>query len=164
MHSGRRQGRINTALKFGRMGLTRQGTGTPPFETWGVLGNLPTMHRATPRGPVVRQSESILKSRVAALRACFSVASTNPTWLCVLDWSLITGRGGGGGYKMGKSQVRNFVYPPLSAPSLVKGGNSLCPPFNMAKTSCNPVKTTQNIVCPPLSVISDQSLRSAWSL
>ena len=28
----------------------------------------------------------------------------------VRDWSLITGRGG---YKMGKSQVRNFLRPPL---------------------------------------------------
>ena len=29
------------------------------------------------------------------------------------DWSLNTSGGGGGGYNMGKSRVRNFLRPPL---------------------------------------------------
>ena len=50
------------------------------------------------------------------------------------DWLLITGRGG---YKMGKSQVRNFFAPPIppqervkrfAPPPLLKSGNFLRPP------------------------------------
>ena len=40
-----------------------------------------------------------------------------------------------GGYKMGKSRVRNIVRPP--------------PPFNMAKTSSYCIKTTTKVVVPP---------------
>ena len=72
------------------------------------------------------------------------------------DWSLITGRGGG--YKMGKSRVRNFFAPPpsqdrvkLFTPPLLKSGNCSRPPYNMAKTSSYRVKTTQNFLCPPFS-------------
>ena len=72
----------------------------------------------------------------------------------VRDWSLITGRGGG--YKMGKSRVRNFLRPPtqdgvkLFAPPLLKSGNFSHPPYNMAKTSSYCVKTTPKLVVPPL--------------
>ena len=55
-------------------------------------------------------------------------------WCCsaIRDWSLITGRGGG--YKMGKSRVRNFLRPPPSRQGktfrnpLLKSGNFSCPP------------------------------------
>ena len=54
----------------------------------------------------------------------------------IRDWALITGRGEG--YKMGKSQVRNFLRPPpqdrvkLFVPAILKDGNILRPPFSMA--------------------------------
>ena len=70
------------------------------------------------------------------------------------DWSLITGRGG---YKMGKSRVRNLLRPPpppqdrvkLFAPPLLKSGNFSRPPYNMAKTSSFRIKTTPKLFVPP---------------
>ena len=52
------------------------------------------------------------------------------------DWSLITRKGGGGGgYKMGKPGVQNFLTPPppqdrikLFVPPLLKSGNFMRPP------------------------------------
>ena len=76
-------------------------------------------------------------------------------WGSLRDWSLITGRGGG--YKMGKPRVRNFLrsYPQdrvkLFAPPLLKRGNfSRPPPYNMAKTSSYRIKTTPKLFVPPL--------------
>ena len=52
--------------------------------------------------------------------------------ILIRDWSLITGRGGG--CKMGKSRVRNFLHPPpqdrvkLFVPPLFKSENFSCPP------------------------------------
>ena len=70
------------------------------------------------------------------------------------DWSLITGRGGG--YKIGKSRVRNFLRPPpqdkvkLFTAPLLKSGNFLHPPpYNMAKTSSYCVRTTPKLLRPP---------------
>ena len=77
----------------------------------------------------------------------------------VRDWSLITGMGGGGAYKMGKmvdskpsatplKTVKLFAPPPppslwrkLQAPVLKLPQNLLCPPpppFSMAKTLSAP--------------------------
>ena len=68
------------------------------------------------------------------------------------DWSLITGRGA---YKMGKSQVRNFLRPPsrqgktFPAP-LLKGGNFLRPPQSLWLTLQAPIlKLSQSFLCPP---------------
>ena len=74
------------------------------------------------------------------------------------DQSLITGRGG---YKMGKSRVRNFLRPPppplktglnfSRPPTLLKSGNFSRPPppaYNMAKTSSYCVKTTSKLFMP----------------
>ena len=78
---------------------------------------------------------------------------------CIRDRSLITGRGG---YKIGKSLVRNFLRhppppcngktvcaPPPAPPLLFKGWKSFAPLFSMAKTSSSHVKTTSNRLCPP---------------
>ena len=70
---------------------------------------------------------------------------------------VINYREGGGGYKMGKSRVRNMLRPPPSRqvktfcpPPLLKSGNFLPPPFNMAKTSSYHVKPTPKLfVSPP---------------
>ena len=89
------------------------------------------------------------------------------------DWSVITWRGG---YKMGKSRVRNFLHPPsqqdktfrapflksgnllrppflksgnLLRPPFLKSGNFLRPPFNMAKTSSYCIETTSKLFVPP---------------
>ena len=56
------------------------------------------------------------------------------------EWSLITGRGGGG-YKMGKSLVQNL----------------LCPPTTMTRTSSSRVKTTPKLLCPPCSMAKKNS-------
>ena len=75
--------------------------------------------------------------------------------LYLRDWSLITGRGGG--YKMGKSRVRNCLRPlprvklfapppPYKEYSLFA---SLPPSFNMAKTSSYSIKTTPKLFVPP---------------
>ena len=77
--------------------------------------------------------------------------------ITIRDWSLITGKGG---YKMGKSQVRNLLHPPSRqgktfCDPLFKSGNVLRPPFNMAKTSSYHTKLhklPQNVVCPPFSM------------
>ena len=75
----------------------------------------------------------------------------------IRDWSLITGSGGG--YKMGKSQVRNFLHPPppqqdsqtfLRPPPLLKSGNFSRSPLNMAKTLSYCIKTTPKPFVPPL--------------
>ena len=73
--------------------------------------------------------------------------------LILRDWSLIMGRGG---YKMGKSRVRNFLRPPsrqgktFRPPPLLKSGNFSCPPaYNKAKTSSYHVKTTPKLFVPP---------------
>ena len=67
---------------------------------------------------------------------------------------------GGGGYKMGKSLVQNFLHPPppqdrvkLFAPTLLKSGNFSRPPYNMAKTSSYRVKTTPKLFVPPFSMV-----------
>ena len=77
----------------------------------------------------------------------------------ISDWSLIMGRGGG--YKMGKSRVRNFLCPPplfqdrvkLFAPMLLNSGNFLWAPltFNMAKTSSYRIQITPTLVVSPPS-------------
>ena len=70
------------------------------------------------------------------------------------DWSLITGRGGG--YKMGKSRIRNFLCPPprqgktFRAPPF-KEWKLFVTPYNMAKTSSYHVKTTPELFVPPPS-------------
>ena len=82
-------------------------------------------------------------------------------------WLLITGRGGG--YKMGKSQVRNRLQPPAPPPptptqdrikhvlppppcSRVAVFAPPPPPFTIAKTSCYRVKTTPKLCVPPFSM------------
>ena len=70
---------------------------------------------------------------------------------------LVINYGEGGGYKMGKSRVRNFLCPPprdrvkLFSPPLLKSGNFSRPPYNMAKTSSYRVKTTPKLFVPPPS-------------
>ena len=76
------------------------------------------------------------------------------------DWSLITGREGG--YKIGKSQVRNFLRPlPPSRqsktclpPPLLKSGNVLLPPpppppSVWLKLQATVYKTTPTVFVPP---------------
>ena len=82
------------------------------------------------------------------------------------DWSLITGRGG---YKMGKSRVRNFLRPPpsrqgkifrappfkewkLFAPPLQYGYNFKLPCKNYPKTCCAPPSAWLKLFAPPLFV------------
>ena len=70
------------------------------------------------------------------------------------DWSLITGRGG---YKMGKSRVRNFLrHPPPSRQGKTSRAPLLnflrTPPFNFAKTSSYCVKTTPKPFVPSFSM------------
>ena len=64
------------------------------------------------------------------------------------DWSIITGRrgGGGGGLQNGKNRVKLFCALPFKG-----GGNFLRPTFSMAKTSCYRIKTTPKLVVPSLS-------------
>ena len=77
--------------------------------------------------------------------------------IVVRDWSLITRRGGGG-YKIGKLRVGNFLRPPpsrqgkhfLRPPPLLKDGNFLRPPITMAKTSSSHVKTNSKLIVSPL--------------
>ena len=70
---------------------------------------------------------------------------------------LVINYGEGGGYKMGKSRVRNFLRPP---PPPSRQGKTFCappfkdwklfaPPYNMAKTSSYYVKTTPKLFVPP---------------
>ena len=89
---------------------------------------------------------------------CFFLVAVSRRCANIRDWSLITGRGGG--YKMGKSRVRNFLRPPpqdrvkLFVPPLFKSGNFTRPPppYNMAKTSSYRIKTTPKLfVAPPPS-------------
>ena len=54
--------------------------------------------------------------------------NTNNQYL-IRDWSLIIIMGGGGGYNMGKSQLRNFLCVPLEPRSSL-----LCPPFEGVET------------------------------
>ena len=74
--------------------------------------------------------------------------------LYIRDWSLITGRGG---LQNGKiAGLKLFAPPPqdrvklFAPPPLLKSGNFLCPPYNMAKTSSYHVKTTPKLFVPPL--------------
>ena len=70
------------------------------------------------------------------------------------DWSLITRRGG---YKMGKSRVRNLLRPPTSRqsktffapPPLLKSGNILRPPPSIWLKLPYHIKTTLPFVPPP---------------
>ena len=69
------------------------------------------------------------------------------------DWSIITGRGGGG-YKMEKSQVRNFFRPPplLVSSPLLKDGNFLHPPPPpRLKLQAPQLKLPQTFCAPPPS-------------
>ena len=75
---------------------------------------------------------------------------------------------GEGGYKMGKSQVWNFLRPPPPSwhcktfrdppPLLLKSGNFLGPPFSMAKPPPPPFRRAKTLHASPLPVISDQSV------
>ena len=62
---------------------------------------------------------------------------------------------GGGGYKMGKSRVRNFLRPPsrqgktFRAP-LLKSGNVLRPPSRQGKTFRTPPFKEWKLYAPPL--------------
>ena len=112
----------------------------------------------------------------------FNTGPCNPVNLW--DWSSIMGRGG---YKMGESQVRNFLHPPFFVPPLLKCVNFKLPYKNYLKTFCVPyfsmAKTfsapppflrgktlhappPSRFAAPPpspLPVIGDQSLRG-WGL
>ena len=80
----------------------------------------------------------------------------NCSSVLVRDWSLITRRGG---YKMGKSEVWNFLRPPqdrvkLFAPPTFIEWKLFAPPppFSMAKISSYRLKTTPILfVAPPPS-------------
>ena len=68
------------------------------------------------------------------------------------DWTLITGRGA---TKWGNRGSETFCAPPqdrvkLFTPPLLKSGNFLLPPYNMAKTSSYCVKATPKLFVPPL--------------
>ena len=71
------------------------------------------------------------------------------------DWSLITGRGGGGGATKWENRgSETFCAAPqdrvkLFAAPLLKIGNFWRPPYNMAKTSSYHVKTTPKLFVPP---------------
>ena len=78
----------------------------------------------------------------------------------IRDWSLITGRRGGGDYKMGNLRIWKMLCPPPPPPSrqgktycapphaLLKNGNLFCPLFDIAKTSNYRVKTTPKLFVP----------------
>ena len=75
-------------------------------------------------------------------------------YLCIRDWSLITGRGGLQNGKIAGPKL--FAPPPqdrvkLFAPPLLKSGNFTRPPYNMAKTSSYHVKSTPKLFVPPPS-------------
>ena len=80
-----------------------------------------------------------------------------PPTKCVIIYGLtlfdsqFTERGRGVGYKMGKSQVQNFLCHPPPLPS--KEWKLFAPPFNMAKTSRYRIKDFPYTFCapPPLS-------------
>ena len=77
----------------------------------------------------------------------------------IRDWSLIMGKGG---LQNGKIAGPKLFAPPqdrvkLFAPPLLKSGNFLCPPYNMAKTSSYRVKTTPKLVVPPFSMANTVS-------
>ena len=89
----------------------------------------------------------------------------HPADFILLGKGLVINYGeGGGGYKMGKSRVWNFLCPPppqdrvnLLAPPLLKSGNFLRPPpFNMAKTSSYCIKT------PPYTFYAPPPPLSTW--
>ena len=68
------------------------------------------------------------------------------------------GGGGEGGYKMGKSQVRNFLCSPpqdrvkLFVSPLLKSGNFLHPLSIWLKLQATAYKLPQNLLCPPFSM------------
>ena len=131
-------------------------------NTYGQSGETPTFPTEESQSHAGKCWWSILQTLICnETQNPFVPSASGIRFLCIMyrrklrDRSIITWRGG---YKLGKSRVRNLLRPPPPSGQgktfcspLLKSGNFLCPPpFNMAKTSNYCVKTTPKLVVPPL--------------
>ena len=81
-------------------------------------------------------------------------------WTAQTGQGLVINYGEGGGYKMGKSWVRNFLRPPppsrqgktFCPPPLLRSGKFSCPPTKWLKLQASAYKLPQHLLCSPFSM------------